>query len=148
VSFVCGVAMAAVKVVDMVAVGDGLVATVVAVPVVVFRVLDMRDVALVPVVIVGVVRVAVVDVVGVVVMVNADVAAAGAVLVSVVGVVAFRTWDSAQIDATERRLGSCHDVYRSKPLRSSDGRTAASRSTARYLGGIVGWPMAATTLCE
>jgi hypothetical protein len=26
--------------------------------------------------------------------------------------------------------------------------SSAPRSTARYLGGIVGWPMAATTLCE
>ena len=61
-------------------------ATVVAMAGAVFRVLDMRDVALVPVVIMGVARVAVVDVVGVVVVVDADVAAAGDVLVSVVGV--------------------------------------------------------------
>jgi hypothetical protein len=34
------------------------------------------------------------------------------------------------------------------PLRSLTGRRLVRRTTARYLGGIVGWPMAATTVCE
>jgi hypothetical protein len=137
VSFVWGLAMAAVNVVDMVAGGDGLVATVVARTMAVFRVLDMRDVAPIPVVIVALERVAVVDVVGVVVVVDADVAAAGVVPVSVVGVGGVRRTGlrTERRDRTTARL-----VSRRAPIYASGAVSdpaLAYRSTDQLAPGLL-----------
>lgn len=79
-----GVTVAVVDVVDMVAMGDRLVAAAVAVLVRMVIVGDMRKRVLVIVVVVGMVGMAVVDVVDVAFVLRAGVATIGSVLVSVV----------------------------------------------------------------
>jgi hypothetical protein len=84
VAFVLGVAVPVVHVVDVVAVGYGVVPAALAVLVGVVRVRGMLQGSLVVVAVVRAMRVAVVDVVGVIAVVDGDVAAALAVLVGVV----------------------------------------------------------------
>jgi hypothetical protein len=50
--------------------------------------------------------------------------------------------------APERRAVAPWDSARSAPLAPVSDTPSTYRSTARCLGGVVGWPMAATTLCE
>jgi hypothetical protein len=55
---------------------------------------------------------------------------------------------STHITATERRCPCRCDRTPNEASVYPDAGCHAYRSTARSLGGIVGWPMAATTLCE
>src|ERR1700722_19477556 len=83
-ALVLGMAVPIVHVVDVVAVGHGVVPAALAVLVGVARMRDMFQGSLVVVAVVRAMRVAVVDVVGVIAVVNGDVAAALTVLVGVV----------------------------------------------------------------